>query len=602
MHPIIIFSILTSLSLLHSSSAIPPHRLPPFATTTTTLSTIAPLLPHPTIFFEVTKPTPPPPLSRTTTPCSHLLLSHDFANTYSRPPITAPYSPPSHCPFTRFSAVVLEFSAACRGRQFDRIFGVWLSGVELLRSCTAEPTRDGIFWKVRKDISKYSSLLSQSNQTLAVYIGNLVDQTYTGVYHVNVTFHYYPVVNDHGNSGDLYGNWADLIVPISRNLPLNDGLWFEIENSTDFESKKVSIPRNVYRAVLEVYVSFHENDEFWYTNLPNDYLLANNLSSNTAGNGAFREVLVSLDGELIGAVWPFTVIFTGGINPLLWRPISAIGSFDLPTYDIEITPFLGKLLDGKLHNLGFSVTNALNVWYVDANLHLWLDNKVKVVKGELLENNAEPLTLSTKSHFKGLNGKFKAGASRAILSKGWVESSKGNITTVSIQKFDFLNTNVLKNDGSFQTVNQTIDFNTTVSANIGSASLLYNIESHKKFPLFVYTNQIDQGDNTYSLLSNVTLGFDEDKILAAEGVLSSSTLRNWQKGDGTMLVKNNLVSGGLGRTHQVYKYTDNTGKFCYFRNVSSYNYTIVFDEVKDKCKVETRGYIPRFSNHRITLL
>ncbi|XP_021856807.2 peptide-N4-(N-acetyl-beta-glucosaminyl)asparagine amidase A isoform X1 [Spinacia oleracea] len=594
MHSLLFSLLFTSLSLLHPSTALPPHRPPPSIATNSLSSSIhAPPVPHPTVFFEVTKPTPPPSTTTTTAPCSHHLLSHDFAHTYSQPPVTALYSPPSHCPFTRYSSVVLEFTSTCKGRQFDRIFGVWLNGVELLRSCSAEPTREGIFWKVRKDITKYYSLLLQSNQTIAIYLGNVVDKTYTGVYHVNLTFHYYPIENhggkNHRKLGNLYENFADLILPISRNLPLNDGLWFEVENSSDVESKSVSIPRNAYRAVLEVYVSFHENDEFWYTNLPNDYLVANNMSNQQPGNGAFREVLVSLDGELVGSVWPFTVIFTGGINPLVWRPISAIGSFNLPSYDIEITPFLGKLLDGKPHDISFSVTNSLNVWYIDANLHLWLDNKVEVVKGQLLENNVESLTLWTKSHFKGLNGKFYAGASRSIMSKGWVESSKGYMTTISIQKFDFENYNVLRNDGSLQTVNQTIDLNTTVLTKLykGFACPFYKTESLKKFGLFVYTNQVDEGNNSYSLLSNVTLGLNEDKIFATESVVSSSMLRNRQRGEGTMVVKNNLVSSGLGSTHQVYDYNENKGGFCYFRNVSSHNYTIVFDQVTDKCKVNT---------------
>ena len=90
------------------------------------------------------------------------------------------------------------------------------------------------------------------------------------------------------------------------------------------------------------------------------------------GGGSFREVVVSLDGNVVGAVWPFSVIYTGGVNPLLWRPITGIGSFDLPSYDIEVTPLLGTLLDGKSHSVGFSVSNAMNVWFVDANLHLCL--------------------------------------------------------------------------------------------------------------------------------------------------------------------------------------------------------------------------------------
>ncbi|KAL2944555.1 Peptide-N4-(N-acetyl-beta-glucosaminyl)asparagine amidase A [Bienertia sinuspersici] len=553
MHPTIFSLLLTSLSLLPSSTSLPPHRPPP----------------------------PQQPLSTT---------------------LTTTHQPPLHHPTTFF-----ELSATCIGRQFDRIFGIWLDGIELLRSCTAEPTREGIVWHVRKDITKYSSsLLSNSSQTVAVYIGNLVDKTYTGVYHVNLTFHYYPFENsenggvNHENFGELYGNSANLILPISRNLPLNDGLWFEIQNSTDFQGKEVLIPRNVYRAVLEVYVSFHENDEFWYTNLPNDYLVANNMSSQQPGNGAFREVLVSLDGDLVGSIWPFTVIFTGGINPLLWRPITAIGSFDLPSYDIEITPFLGNLLDGKPHSYKFSVMNALNVWYIDANLHLWLDNNVEVLKGKLLENSAEPIALSSKSNFKGLDGIFFTGASRSIISRGWVESSKGNITTISIQKFDFSNVIVLRNDGVLQTVNQTIHFNTSVSANTASSTPVCMIESIKKFPLFLYTNQLDLANNSYSLLSNVTLGFDEDKkTLSAGSGVSSSTLRNHQKGEGTMVVKDNLVQSGLGSTHQVYKYNENNGGLCYFRNVSSYNYTIVFDDVKSKCEAVTRDVIPPLAIHHI---
>ncbi|KAM3359703.1 hypothetical protein P3S68_019414 [Capsicum galapagoense] len=103
---------------------------------------------------------------------------------------------------------------------------------------------------------------------------------------------------------------ADLIVSISRNVDLKDGLWFEIENSTDIKSKDFKIPQNVYRALLEVYVSFYENDEAWYGNSINEYVSLNNLS--VSRNGIFREVIVSLNEMTIGVVWPFTVIYIGG--------------------------------------------------------------------------------------------------------------------------------------------------------------------------------------------------------------------------------------------------------------------------------------------------
>ncbi|XP_021815682.1 peptide-N4-(N-acetyl-beta-glucosaminyl)asparagine amidase A-like [Prunus avium] len=536
----------------------------------------------PTVFFEVTKPIEVPK----TKPCSQLILQHDFAYTYGQAPVFANYTPPSHCPSQTFSTIVLEWKATSRGRQFDRIFGVWLGGVEILRSCTAEPRPNGIVWAVEKDITRYYSLL-KSNQTLAVYLGNLIDKTYTGIYHVNISIHFYPAEEKLNsfeqkldNLASGYHSWADLILPISRNLPLNDGLWFEVQNSTDTELKELKIPQNAYRAVLEVYVSFHENDESWYSNLPNEYIAANNLSG-TPGNGPFREVVVSLDGEVVGAVWPFTVIFTGGINPLLWRPITAIGSYDLPTYDIEITPFLGKILDGESHKFGFNVTNALNVWYIDANLHLWLDKQSTKTEGKLLKRSSLPFVVSLVSYFKGLNGTFLTRTSRSVSSTGWVKSSYGNITTRSIQDFYYSNSMVLGKDGNMQIVNQKIIFNDSVHIKLPS-SYVHSLTSHKTFPLYLYTDFLERGNGTYLLITSVDLGFIEKKSGLG---FSNSSLRNLQSAEGNMVVKNNLVVSGLGSTQQVYAYDGD--KFCYLRNISSSNYTILYDKVGSKCNTKS---------------
>ena len=427
------------------------------------------------------------------------------------------------------------------------------------------------------------------NQTLAVYLGNLVTKTYTGVYHVNITIQFYPAEeNDVSKLGALVSKYhtpADLIIPFSRNLPLNDGLWFEIESSTDIALSEFKIPQNAYRAVLEVYVSFHENDEFWYSNFYNEYIEANNLTG-AAGNGPFREVLVSLDGQVVGAIWPFTVIFTGGINPLLWRPITGIGSFDLPSYNIEITPFLGNIVDGKSHKFGFSVTNALNVWYIDANLHLWLDSKSAEIEARLLEHVSSPLVVSLVSDFKGLNGTFLNSVTRSISSTGWVKSSHGNITTNWIQNFGYNNSMLIGSDGDLQIVNQIIHFNDSVRSKMPLSSV-YSTESQKKFDLYLYYNELDDGNGTSVSLENVTLGFFEKKSKDVGFGFSEGSLRNVQNGQGYMAVKNNLVVSGLGSTQQVYKYD---GDLCYFRNVSSSNYTILYDQVGYKCHRGTRSH------------
>ncbi|KAA8526757.1 hypothetical protein F0562_009014 [Nyssa sinensis] len=384
-----------------------------------------------------------------------------------------------------------------------------------------------------------------------------------------------------------YPSGADLILPISRNLPLNDGLWFEIENSTDIESMEFKIPQNAYRAVLEVYVSFHENDEFWYGNYPNEYIVANNLTG-YPGNGPFREVVVSLDGVVVGAVWPFTVIYTGGVNPLLWRPITGIGSFDLPSYDIEITPLLGKILDGKTHEFAFSVTNALNVWYIDANLHVWLDKKSEKTEGKLLKLDSLAPIISLVSNFTGLNGTFFTGVSRSISSIGWVKSSHGTITASSIQEFNYSNSMVMGKDGNLQIVNQIIDFNDSVSAKMPNSSI-HSMKSFKRFPLYLYSDNLDKGSGTFLSVANLTLGYNEERVEAAGFGFSASSLKNLQNGQGSILVKNNLVVSGLGSTQQAYHYDGSYS--CYFRNVSSSNYTILYDKEGSTCSERKRPHL-----------
>ncbi|KAJ1400805.1 Peptide-N4 [Sesbania bispinosa] len=576
------FVFLTLLLLQHPISAANLHKIKQLRSDFFAQQTSSDDTP-PTEFFEVTRPIEVPK----TKPCSYQVLHHDFGYTYGKPPILANYTPPSQCTSQKFSKIVLEWKATCKGRQFDRIFGVWLGGVELLRSCTAEPRATGIFWTVQKDITRYHSLLL-SDQTLAVYMGNLVDKTYTGVYHVDIAIHFYPDVktlsldDESNSSASAFGNGfpADLILPISRNLPLNDGLWFQIVNSTDVGLKEFKIPQNAYRAVLEVYVSFHENDEFWYTNPPNEYLSANNLTD-IPGNGPFREVVVTLDGKVVGSVWPFTVIYTGGVNPLLWRPITGIGSFDLPSYDIEVTPFLGTILDGKSHSLGFSVTNALNVWYIDANLHLWLDRKSSRTEGELLNHIDKPLVESLVSDFKGLNGTFWTSAKRSILSTGWVRSSYGNITTNFIQDFAYNNSMVMEKNGDKQTLDQIIFFNDSVHARLPSPYLDSIDDTYRKFSLYLDSDERDQDNDTYLSVANVTLGFDEDKSKNSAFGFSKSSLKNVQDGQGTMVVKKNLVVQGLGETQQDYRYKSHGN--CYFRKVGSSNYTILYDKVRTSC-------------------
>ncbi|TRO75456.1 hypothetical protein FKB34_17240, partial [Glycocaulis profundi] len=134
------------------------------------------------------------------------------------------------------------------------------------------------------------------------------------------------------------------------------------------------------------------------------YVEENNLDTGRA-HGAYREVLVTIDGNLVGGVVPFPLIFTGGINPLFWEPVVSIGAFDLPSYDIDLTPFLGFLLDGKEHSIGIQVADGISFWLVDANLHMWFDSAD--VKAGIVKSKVPPMEIERKYEFERLDGEFE---------------------------------------------------------------------------------------------------------------------------------------------------------------------------------------------------
>ncbi|TKY66417.1 Peptide-N4-(N-acetyl-beta-glucosaminyl)asparagine amidase A [Spatholobus suberectus] len=298
-------------------------------------------------YFEVTRPIKPPK----TKPCSHHILHQNFGYTYAQPLVLANYTLPSNCPFHCFSKIMLVWKATYKGRQFDRIFD-WI-----------------------KLTLGFTMLMLPFTFTLL------------GVIMINQAQSFGALAF----KGDVP---TDLVLPISQNLLLNDGLWFEIKNSTNEGLKEFKVPQNSYRAILDGLVLVYQSID--------EYLIANNLSGVPRG-GSFREVMVSLDRKAVGAIWPFTVIYTKGVNPFLWRPITRISSFDLPSYDIEVTPFLGIILDKKSHSMGFNMTNAMNIWFIDTNLHLQFDGKSNKIKGRLVDLVDKPLVMSLVSDFEGMN-------------------------------------------------------------------------------------------------------------------------------------------------------------------------------------------------------
>ncbi|KAI5246432.1 peptide-N4-(N-acetyl-beta-D-glucosaminyl) asparaginase amidase N [Aureobasidium subglaciale] len=269
------------------------------------------------------------------------LMVHTFASSYGIPYV-GQYIPPG-CDFNN---VVIEWTVTSAGRQFDRLAEMYLGDIEVWRTSTAEPTASGIIFRYEKDLSMYLSLW-KSPQQLIFSLNNVYDNTYTGAFNTTLKaiFSYNPAKPAH----------ADLILPITPQLG-SAGQPSIFTLPGDSASVQQTLPQNVSHATVSIAATGQSNEEFWYTNvLQSDINDFNSTVGSLLGFGPFREVRLFIDDMMAGVAWPFPIVFTGGIAPGFWRPAVGIDAYDLREYEIDITPFLPYLLDGKSHAFSIRV-------------------------------------------------------------------------------------------------------------------------------------------------------------------------------------------------------------------------------------------------------
>lgn len=240
----------------------------------------------------------------------------------------------------------MKLTVTSRGRQFDRLGLMFLGDIEVFRTSTAEPTKDGIIWTYVKEMDQYNALW-KTKQKIIFDLGNLVNNIYTGTFNATLTATFFtsPATRD----------IADEILPISSKQSFrNQGSAFTIPSDT--ASIQYQLPRNIKRAVVSLSACGQAGEEFWYSNaLSSETETFASTAGSLYGGSPFREVQLLIDGKLAGVSWPFPVIFTGGIAPGFWRPIVGIDAFDLREHEIDITPWLAILSDGKFHTFEIKV-------------------------------------------------------------------------------------------------------------------------------------------------------------------------------------------------------------------------------------------------------
>ena len=204
------------------------------------------------------------------------------------------------------------------GRQFDRTAQIWLGGAIIYFGTTQEPQATvAPSWHIERDLTDYSALFADAHSgqaTLGNFVGTSDGVDYTGIIYGTATLSFYPgvpTVSDHPRR-------PDVLLPLSASA---DGSTADLSSSDQQLAVTFdSLPTNIERVFLDVYAQSQASDEFRYTCVPDD--LSGALFS--CGGTAFREGEVFVDDQPAGVAPIYPWVYTGGIDPFLWRPIPGV--------------------------------------------------------------------------------------------------------------------------------------------------------------------------------------------------------------------------------------------------------------------------------------
>lgn len=397
-----------------------------------------------------------PPIPRpATTPCVvQLFPREDFGpageNTrMDAVPHPFKYQPPADCKGA-WAKVVLEADFAVDpGHQYDRTASIWLNGVNIYFGTTEEPSANfGPSWQVTRDLTDYSSLLRSPGSGVAL-INNWVDSMRKSVIHASAKLLFYPADSSFPAPRTPDAVYA-LNVP--GKVPAN------LQSGNDPLSRKIVFPRNTARVYVDVFAQSQFHDEFWYTCLPDKYIQQTTAFAMRRGykgaprhpracsGGSYREVEVSVDGRPAGLAPIYPWVYTGGIDPFLWRPTPGVQTLNFVPYRLDLTPFAGLLSDGAPHSVSVRVLGANHYFSVAAALLIYRDARVAHTGGAVTRNtlagaSLEPaITGTLGKNAENVNGDVLTKAKQSYVIEGYVNTHAGRVRTKVNESITFANT------------------------------------------------------------------------------------------------------------------------------------------------------------------
>ena len=356
-----------------------------------------------------------PPLARPSDPSCTVTL-FDRREFQGDEPLPLAYRPPADCPGP-WRKVVLEADFdVSTGTQFDRSADLTLGGATLFLGTTMEPGDTcAPHWQVARDVTDYAALLRTPTDGRATLV-NYLDKDHDAHVHWGARLVFY--------AGEAPA--PDVVV-----LPVTAGL-ARLDPQKPLVSRTIRFPRNLTSLAIDLFAIGQEREEFWYDCAPGN-LAQRNIFGPPPCDAPYREVEVRIDGRLAGVRSVQPDIFTGGINPGLWRRVPALRALNLPPARVDLTPFAALLNDGQPHVIALAMPTAGTFFRVSGTLIGTVDPTRPVVTGALTANTLAPARIVTRQlrapRGPGAIGTVQTIATRADRVEGYVDTPHGRVVT-----------------------------------------------------------------------------------------------------------------------------------------------------------------------------
>lgn len=504
-----------------------------------------------------------PPVPRpNTTPCVVQLFSNIAFADFS--PKLFSFTPPAACPGP-WAKVVLEADFSIQaGRQFDRTANIWIGGTNVYFGTTSEPSGTvARSWHIERDLTDYSALFT-TPQNGSVDLGNLVNSTFTSILFGTSEIQFYPLAPH-----DDAPRTADLVLPLSSS---SIGGTVFLNTFADSLSQTFTLPQNVEQAFLDVLAQSQANDEFWYTCVPND--VANELFS--CGSTGFRESEVSIDGQPAGVAPVYPWIYTGGIDPLLWRPIPGVQTLNFVPYRVDLSPFAGLLSNGQPHQVSVNVFNADFGFSTTATLLLFLDHGSTQVTGAVTENTLAaiptPNVVESLTTTNGnITGSVSVTASRSFRVTGFAQTSHGRVETKVQQDIQFSN---VQNFNITNTVFvQDITQDTTISSVTSSRheqDEAVVTQQKLDWPLQLDFSQAFNPDGSGSQTTTIQQTHNQAVVAPGNDGPTSTVVSNTVSPTDTLFFNSSgNITGSQNQSSSQHYFTKSSGGECFSRTITA---------------------------------